>query len=162
MRDTVPTSTPGVPLAGVAPNNRRLLEEFLQLAAEAVVERLEEMLEVEALASLSYDAGTLVRRSLRDPVKVFVKNEPHKRMKLLLERYRLISCVSFVDQIIERVLYTPQAKLEISLWRHLLVKPGMGATDDDFRSIWDMKLQLEQIGLCLDTDVEGWDWSVKR
>lgn len=40
-----------------------------------------------------------------DPIKVFIKNEPHKVEKLKEERYRLISAVSLTDTIIDRILF---------------------------------------------------------
>lgn len=39
-----------------------------------------------------------------DPIKVFVKQEPHKRKKLDEGRLRLISSVSLIDTIIDRIL----------------------------------------------------------
>ena len=39
-----------------------------------------------------------------DPIKVFVKQEPHKMSKIKQERYRLISGVSLVDTLVDRLL----------------------------------------------------------
>lgn len=45
-----------------------------------------------------------------DPINVFVKQEPHKKEKLDSERYRLISAVSLVDTMIDRMLFKPLAR----------------------------------------------------
>lgn len=45
-----------------------------------------------------------------DPIKVFVKQEPHKKKKLDEERYRLISAVSVVDTMVDRMLFQDMAK----------------------------------------------------
>lgn len=47
------------------------------------------------------DEGNLVF----DPIKVFVKREPHKAEKVRDERYRIISAVSLVDTMIDRILF---------------------------------------------------------
>nr|UGO57288.1 MAG: hypothetical protein 2 [Riboviria sp.] len=40
-----------------------------------------------------------------DPIKVFIKKEPHKVKKIQEERYRIISAVSMVDTMIDRILF---------------------------------------------------------
>lgn len=61
---------------------------------ETVKERLEELLNDE-----------LDHRWVADPVRVFVKFEPHSNKKVQQKRWRLIWGVSLVDQIIDRLLY---------------------------------------------------------
>lgn len=39
-----------------------------------------------------------------DPIRMFIKQEPHKEAKLRVGRYRLISAVSFVDTMADRVM----------------------------------------------------------
>lgn len=48
----------------------------------------------------SLAAGALVM----DPIKVFIKREPHKEKKLREGKYRLISAVSLVDTMVDRML----------------------------------------------------------
>lgn len=40
-----------------------------------------------------------------DPIKVFIKQEPHKVAKLRENRFRIISAVSLVDTMIDRILF---------------------------------------------------------
>lgn len=73
-------------------------------------ERGEKVFDAERVAILRY--LTLERfnfmlneqRIESDPIKVFVKQEPHKLKKLEEQRYRLIHGVSLVDSMIDRVL----------------------------------------------------------
>lgn len=41
-----------------------------------------------------------------DPIKVFIKQEPHKKLKLEEGRLRLISAISLVDTVVDRMLLT--------------------------------------------------------
>lgn len=42
---------------------------------------------------------------IADPIKVFVKQEPHKMDKIRKETYRLISGVSLVDSLVDRIIF---------------------------------------------------------
>jgi hypothetical protein len=104
----------------------------------------------------------LVDQCLCDPVRLFVKQEPHKQQKIKEQRWRLISSVSFLDGIIERYLYTAPAKDEIEHWRDLPSKPGMGSSDQDFIDLSGyMNSLLNESGGLLDTDIKAWDWQRK-
>nr|AHA91815.1 ORF2 [Cassava Polero-like virus] len=112
-----------------------------------------------------------VRQNLCDPIRVFIKNEPHKQSKLDEGRYRLIMSVSLVDQLVARVLFQNQNKLEIKLWRSLPSKPGMGlSTDDQVLAFTESLAQLAGVSpdfllsnwrsVLIPTDCSGFDWSV--
>lgn len=45
-----------------------------------------------------------------DDIKLFIKREPHKKTKIEQHKERLISGVSVVDTMIDRILYTPMLK----------------------------------------------------
>lgn len=47
-----------------------------------------------------------VRFGLKDPSSVFIKDEPHPRRKVIDKRYRCITPVSLIDQLVESVLFT--------------------------------------------------------
>lgn len=64
--------------------------EMIMTLKEMVKMRMEEL-----------DYGNLVC----DPIKVFIKREPHKAEKVRDERYRIISAVSLVDTMIDRILF---------------------------------------------------------
>ncbi|DAZ87627.2 TPA_asm: P1-P2 fusion protein [Trachyspermum ammi polerovirus] len=113
----------------------------------------------------------LVREGLCDPIRLFVKGEPHKQSKLDEGRYRLIMSVSLLDQLVARVLFQSQNKLEIALWRAVPSKPGFGlSTDSQIEDFTDCL--AKQVGVTPDevvenwkdylvpTDCSGFDWSV--
>ncbi|SCO64871.1 P2-RdRp [Torilis crimson leaf virus] len=113
----------------------------------------------------------LVQNGLCDPIRLFVKGEPHKQSKLDEGRYRLIMSVSLLDQLVARVLFQSQNKLEIALWRAVPSKPGFGlSTDDQTENFVDCL--AKQVGETADeviknwpqylipTDCSGFDWSV--
>uniref|UniRef100_A0AB39A5G1 P1-P2 fusion protein n=1 Tax=parsley polerovirus TaxID=3238334 RepID=A0AB39A5G1_9VIRU len=113
----------------------------------------------------------LVQEGLCDPIRLFVKGEPHKQSKLDEGRYRLIMSVSLLDQLVARVLFQSQNKLEIALWRAVPSKPGFGlSTDGQIEDFTDCL--AKQVGVTPDeaienwkeylvpTDCSGFDWSV--
>lgn len=104
----------------------------------------------------------LVERGLCDPVRLFVKNEPHNRKKLKEGRYRLISSISIIDQIVERLMFGPQNTLEISMWRTIPSKPGMGLSlAEQAKSIWDELSKHHTRSPACEADISGFDWSVQ-
>nr|WNK15295.1 MAG: RNA-dependent RNA polymerase [Polerovirus monocotyledonae 2] len=116
-------------------------------------------------------AEQLVQNGLCDPIRLFVKGEPHKLSKLIEGRYRLIMSVSIVDQLVARVLFQNQNKREIALWRAIPSKPGFGLSTDeqtrDFVSSLSAVVGTSPETLCdswkslvRPTDCSGFDWSV--
>lgn len=107
------------------------------------------------------DAWDLVLNGLIDPVKLFVKNEPHKLSKIVEGRFRLIFSMSVIDNIIARILLSFQNNAEIDAWEDIPLKPGMGLTDDHMKSIWKYVWEHEVGGL-VEADMKGWDWSFQE
>jgi hypothetical protein len=101
-----------------------------------------------------------VKEGYCDPVKIFVKNEPHSSLKIKGKRYRPISSVSLVDQLVERLLYSKQNKLEIANWTEIPSKPGIGFDDNAQTKLWST--MSSQIGEAAETDISAWDWSVQE
>lgn len=112
-----------------------------------------------------------VKSGLCDPVRVFVKPEPHKREKIEQGRFRLIASISIVDQLVARMLFRTQNEEELSKYPLIPSKPGLGfsqdtqvlgftmnladlagTTPENFISKWDE--------FCVPTDCSGFDWSV--
>lgn len=111
---------------------------------------------------IKQDPVALIEHCLVDAVRVFVKNEPHKRIKIETGRLRLICSCSTVDQLVERVLYQNRTKKEIANWEDLPSKPGMGSTDENLHSIGCQIAKLLSYGADVDSDVSGWDWRRKK
>ena len=51
--------------------------------------------------------------------------------KLQKERWRIISSVSLVDEIVDRMLYGTQNRAEINHWSSTPSMPGVGFSDDN-------------------------------
>lgn len=129
----------------------RCVVERLRLLASVPSDRLERL-----------SAEELVRGGFCDVVRLFVKNEPHSEEKLLKRRLRLISSVSLVDQLVERVLFTRQDQKEIAMWQIIPSKPGIGLDEDDqLVSIWSSVYPHLVVDDAAESDVSGWDWSVQ-
>jgi hypothetical protein len=133
-----------------------------ELVCSLVLKRLELLKSVDLASDPVFDDPVyLVKCGFVDPVRVFVKNEPHTIEKLNEGRYRLIFSVSLVDNIIERLLFTPQNKNEISEYRTCPSKPGIGFGNE---------MQLEEMVYLVrahirdaaEADIRGWDWNVKE
>lgn len=123
-----------------------------------VLDRLSVLLDLDIEASPG--PVELIRRGACDPIYTFIKDEPHKREKLEKNRYRIISCVSILDTLVERVLYNLQNKTEIDHCDFIPFKPGMGLHDEGkqalFRWFEDRAADYQPAS----TDVSAWDWSV--
>jgi len=165
LEDLPRNSTPGFPWMVVGSVNKQLLDSPL-LREQLLDEALNRMGLIMSRGEDYFRTSSpdvLVREGLCDPVRLFIKQEPHKRSKLDLGKYRLISGLSIVDQLIDRVLFGPQNKLEILLWNKIPSKPGIGLDDEGLRKMatWFEKILGEGRTL-LSTDISGWDWSVQE
>lgn len=104
----------------------------------------------------------LVEQGYCDPVRLFVKQEPHTLKKMTEGRYRLISSVSLVDQLVERMLFGNQNKIEAQLWDTIPSKPGMGlSTKDQHSKIWNNVHFGHWVKPAAEADISGFDWSVQ-
>ncbi|WCO08383.1 RNA-dependent RNA polymerase [Hemisteptia virus A] len=152
------------------PTHRSWVEDpaLLPILAQLTFDRLQKMSEVNVDDMQPED---LIKFGLCDPIRVFVKGEPHKESKLIEGRYRLIMSVSLLDQLVARVLFQEQNKREIILWRSNPSKPGFGLSSDE-QTIEFMTLLAQTVGQDVSevishwkkylypTDCSGFDWSV--
>lgn len=86
-------------------------------------------------------SSTVESRQLSDPLRLFIKNEPHKRAKIDEGRWRIICGVSLIDQIIDRVLYAHIERAAIREYENIPSKAGIswqyGGSDVFIRSYPD-------------------------
>jgi len=106
-------------------------------------------------------AEQMVTHGLCDPVRVFVKNEPHPIAKIEQRRFRLISSVSIVDYCVEKWLSDLQNQVEIRNWHTNPAKPGMGLDDESIHILFHTVAPHALANDLQSTDMSGWDWSVK-
>nr|UGO57384.1 MAG: hypothetical protein 1 [Riboviria sp.] len=92
-----------------------------------------------------------------DPIKVFIKREPHKISKILDNRQRIISAVSMVDTMIDRILFRNFAswmKDEKDWPCYYGYTPLIGG----YRTI----KELFRGKTVLSTDKSSWDWTAQE
>lgn len=149
-----PDSGPGVPLMFLSATDSELVREHRNLIHRCVNERMQLLLS-EDHRSLSPEE--LVARGVVDPVRLFIKNEPHPPRKFKSGKMRLISSVSLIDQLIERLLCGEQNACEIANWHRIPSKPGMGLDSKENRDLVRAAVRED----AAEADVSGWDWSVQ-
>lgn len=86
-----------------------------------------------------------------DPIRLFVKPEPHKESKRLKRSWRLISSVSVVDQIIDHLLFG-EFNQQIQD-NHVYQVPQIGWAP--VKQGW-MHMPTQGVAM----DKSGWDWTV--
>lgn len=156
MDDVRLEGSPGVPLAAIGSTNEHILTRHFDLLLDAVIARLR-LLATSDLTGLT--AVQLVQGGFVDPVRVFVKNEPHTKVKAEKKRWRIISSVSLVDQIVERVLHRHINQTEILNWHSIPSKPGVGFDDESVGLMIDYV--NNRIRVPAESDISGFDWSLK-
>lgn len=155
-----PEASPGAPCARVANRNDQFLSAMGERFNDEVLDRVEKLLCTPLKVLETMGRKERLDRGLMDPVRVFVKNEPHKIEKIKEGRVRLIMSVSLTDKMIEMLLSRHICKLEIANWRHLPSKPGIGFSEADNKSVYD---EIMNSGLPMSyADVSGWDMNVKE
>lgn len=150
-------SSPGMPWFKLGLTKALVLAKHGDLIAEAVLDRLNVLSSNDVS---SWTAREMIDRFACDPVRLFIKNEPHPKEKLDEGRYRLIGSCSIVDELVTRVLFSRQSNEEIDNWATCPSKPGMGlSSDEQIKTLWSNVLPW--ISNAKSTDVSGWDWNVK-
>lgn len=133
----------------------------MTLVVEAVWARLEALSRIELSPDVT--PPELIQLGLCDPVRLFIKQEPHPLRKVRTGRLRLISSVSLLDQLVERVLFGFQNNLEISRWKQCPSKPGMGLTSkEQSDALWDELKFKSTLAPAAEADISGFDWSVQH
>lgn len=152
-------ASPGFPWLLLGKTNKILVRDYKQVLIDVTIDRLVKLLTWDINYILTLTPQQLMDYNLVDPVRLFVKNEPHASSKFKTGKMRLISSVSIIDQLIERLLHSRINEYLIMDWKAIPSKPGIGLnTDADFSAIAD---QYKQIQNPCSSDIKGWDWSVQ-
>lgn len=155
------TSSPGYPWSLVpgCTSKADAIRNCLFDLTVAVTERLHRLEQFNPAKGAS--SIELLRQGLVDPLRVFVKDEPHSTAKAAEGRWRLICSVSIVDEAIERLLCSGQNQAEIATWETTPSKPGMGFSEADSTALIERVKALAGDGGVVETDVSGWDWCMQ-
>lgn len=160
MTHVVGDSTPGIPFMRLGQKNKDVLEYASGDVKRAVVSSFLHAI-VAGESVFSQTPEELVKGGIRDPVRLFIKNEPHSAKKVSEGKFRLISGVSLRDQIKERCLGAMQNNAEIENWSTCPSRPGIGLNDEGLLTMAEYFKNELKIGPVDETDVSGWDWSVQ-
>jgi hypothetical protein len=120
---------------------------------EATVDRLYKLFTADNFPDDPLDRVTM---GFVDFVLPFEKFEGHPKRKAVDGRWRIVTCLSLVDQLVERVLYTDFVRAVKDSYPHSGVVIGIGFTDDcakEFASIIPKKGVYS-------TDISGMDRSL--
>lgn len=88
-----------------------------------------------------------------DPIRLFVKAEPIKKEKIEQGRYRLISSVSVVDQLVDQMVFGWQNQLFIDNWILSPTRVGWAPLVGG----WKLLTPFMRMAI----DKRAWDWTVK-
>lgn len=114
----------------------------------------EKIEELRALVWLRFQSLSTDRPSA-DNIRVFVKPEPHKQQKLEEGRYRLISAVSLIDTMVDRILFGWLAETALENVGRTPCAVGWAPVKSGWRSV----RQRFNKAVCLDKS--AWDWTVQ-
>jgi hypothetical protein len=145
-------STPGFPCSRIANTNKAVLESHGDAIVDKAVERLFKIL----LEDVPASAEEILREDWHDPCTPFIKREPHPSRKSVDGKWRIVSCLSIVDQLVERVILS-RAIFSIKLkYPYSDVVIGIGFTDqmnEEFHSRVRQRIGPDVTS----TDISGWD-----
>jgi hypothetical protein len=103
---------------------------FVKFGVDGVLEQFKQRIS----AYLAADSEENQKFYVSDPVRLFVKKEAHSLKKIAEKRWRLIWAISFLDQLVDRMLYEGVVGTEIRNFRTLPSQVGRGIlhgeTDD--------------------------------
>jgi hypothetical protein len=158
LKDIKREAGPGVPYSKAYKTNGDFIDYATPLLVNAVLDRVELLSSTSISELTNHKPEELVAKGFMDPVRLFIKNEPHKAAKVVQGRFRLIMSVSLVDKIIEMLFNRHYNKAQIANWSEIPSKPGMGFTEEANRKLIDTvrNFGVEKL---VSADISGWDWS---
>lgn len=134
------TSSPGYPYMRGHTTNSGLFEVECGIPSVRAVDKMWDLVQCQ------------IRDRASDPIRLFIKAEPHKLKKLETGKYRLISSVSVVDQLIDHMLFGDMNEQMISNWNKIPPKVGWSQVSGGWRFMPKEKWMA--------LDKSSWDWTV--
>lgn len=95
-------------------------------------------------------------KTYSDPLKVFIKQEPHKRKKLEDGRLRLIMSVSLIDAFVDRILFMKLAQKIVTNFHKTNIMIGWSPMAGGYRLISSLFSGMKTLSI----DKKAWDWTV--
>lgn len=152
---------PGIPMFKFGSDKGQILQEHRPLVIDLVYRRIRLLRDTPHSDLLEKSAIQLVSEGYVDIVKLFIKDEPHKKEKISNKRFRLIFSRSLIDEIVERVLFSELFDYFNARWTELSPSQGIGFTDEMSLSlVAKISSVLDKLGELESNDISGWDFSV--
>lgn len=152
---------PGIPMFKFGSDKGQILHEHKSLVVDLVYRRIRLLRDTKYCDLAQKSAIQLVAEGYVDIVKLFIKDEPHKRDKIDNKRFRLIFSRSLIDEIVERVLFSELFDYFNSRWVKLSPSQGIGFTDDmSVEFVARISIILNRLKELESDDISGWDFSV--
>lgn len=152
-------SSAGVPLVYLAKLKGEVIEEHSAMLMTLINDRLTRLNSCSHEELCKMSPVDLVLGGFCDPIRVFIKNEPHSPEKVISGRLRLIACVSIIDEAVERLLCGVQNMVEITEWENIPSKAGISLRDQD--AMRRLHKECSKYAGLAETDVSGYDWSLQ-
>lgn len=114
---------------------------------------------INIVAQMVYDRymDTIEGLGTADNIRVFIKDEPHSVAKLETGRYRIISGVSLIDSLVDRILFMRMVvKLQANV-QNTGIMIGWSPAGGGYR----LMQRLVQNRKTVSIDKSSWDWTVK-
>jgi hypothetical protein len=154
-------ASPGIPWSALGCTlNKHLLEGHRPIVTSVILARLELLYKLPYEEVSTMSAKDLVLRGLCDAIRMFIKNEPYNTTKASMRRWRLIWSLSFVDQMVERILHDSLNKHEIehTMGNDLPSMPGQNLNlSAHYQMYRKLNLAAED---ATGSDVSAWDINV--
>nr|QJI53817.1 MAG: hypothetical protein 2 [Solemoviridae sp.] len=105
------------------------------------------------------DVQDVIKGDLESYLRVFIKQEPHKRKKILEKRWRLIVASSLPVQIVWHMLFDYQNDLEIDEAFNIPSQQGILLVKGGWRQYYR---SWSDRGLTCGLDKSAWDWTAPK
>jgi hypothetical protein len=151
------TSSPGFPYRQFYTTNKQVIDNELDSIIKLAVARVC-LMRTRDLSGFTTEA--LVLMGARDPLSPIIKNEPHKSSKVITGKYRVVQCLSIVDQIVERVIFGQFPGTCINSYPNLNMLAGIGFTDkmnQELGEVYTAMCDKHPKYTPVTTDVITWD-----
>ena len=151
--------SPGYPLNLDYTNNHAAMESEFVGILNSCIARLHMWLTIdETILAEEIDSYWLLENGYMDPSTIFIKDEPHPERKLVDGKYRCITPVSLVDQVVEACLFSEMSTANKESLFASGSAVGIGFHPDGVRDYINYVKSMEKkYGPATEDDVSGFD-----
>jgi hypothetical protein len=154
-----PDANAGYPYLLSGLKKKEFVETNLAFVTSLVQTRMAMMAAIDVETVCKMQPHQLVQMGIVDPLRPIVKNEPHQIAKMVEGRYRLVICVSVVDELIDRLLFTTHNVKMVQSYAQSYSAIGIGFDDEKTEILRDnVRGRIAQNGVTASSDVKHWEY----